>query len=283
MNTHSTLDKKFKKLTLSDFDLIADFLKKYPAENVDYNVCTIFTWGLNYDFEYAIHMDRLIILNPEYSYMLAPIGNKLTAEELYQINTCCEKVHSGIQVMAATEEFVTNTQNLEEYFIIKNDIDWNDYVYLIDDMIKLPGKKLSKKKNLISQFTRQNPNYYILPIDNTDKNELINFYHYWELNHGNDDNYLKIEFKAVNFCLENWDLLPANGLKLYVDDKLCAFSIYSPQTSDMATVHFEKYDPLMKGAAQIINYETAKHLRDRFIYVNREQDMGSPGLRQAKR
>jgi hypothetical protein len=37
-----------------------------------------------------------------------------------------------------------------------------------------------------------------------------------------------------------------------------------------------------KGASQIINHETAKSLKNRCRYLNREQDLGVKGLRQAK-
>jgi hypothetical protein len=64
---------------------------------------------------------------------------------------------------------------------------------------------------------------------------------------------------------------------------MIAFTIYSQQSDDMVNVHFEKFDREMKGAAQLINWETAKHLQDRYLYVNREEDMGVPGLRKSKR
>ena len=50
----------------------------------------------------------------------------------------------------------------------------------------------------------------------------------------------------------------------------------------MVTEHFEKFDPDKKGAAQLVNWETAKYLQKRFKYLNREQDLGLIGLRQAK-
>jgi len=51
----------------------------------------------------------------------------------------------------------------------------------------------------------------------------------------------------------------------------------------MVTVHFEKFDRRFKGASQMINRETARLVRPRFAWINREQDMGDEGLRQAKR
>jgi hypothetical protein len=50
----------------------------------------------------------------------------------------------------------------------------------------------------------------------------------------------------------------------------------------MADVHFEKFDPRSKGAAQVINWETARFLAATYKYINREQDLGIAGLRRAK-
>ena len=280
----NSIDKLFKKVTFDDYEIVSWYLQNYPAEGVDYSIFTIFTWGMLYNYEYAIYNERLIFLNPEYSFMLAPIGEKFTAEELYQLNNCCKKIHAGIEIMAVTENYITNTQNLEEYFTISIDEDWNDYVYLVDEMVNLSGKKLAKKKNLISQFKNNNPITSITPISKDDFDEILEFCHYWKEIHGNKGDYLDLEFEAIKSCLINWDRLPTEGIKLYSDEKLCAFSIYSKQTDDMVAVHFEKYDPNIKGAAQIINWESAKIQQSLgYKFINREQDMGSPGIRQAKR
>jgi hypothetical protein len=79
-----------------------------------------------------------------------------------------------------------------------------------------------------------------------------------------------------------WDILPCEGIIICLHDKIAAYSIFSPQTPDMADEHFEKFDPDKKGSAQIVNWETARHLQNRYKYLNREQDLGMEGLRQAK-
>jgi len=282
-NDFSTLEKMFKTITLDEFEMIYDFLRKYPAENCDFNICTVFSWGLFFKLEYAVFNERLVLFNPFYGYLLAPIGEKLTAAELYQINNCCQKIHKKVEIMVISDKYVQNTQNLGEYFTVYNDVDWNDYIYSAESLVNLSGKKLAKKKNLISQFLRQYPDWTIKKIESSDYHELMEFCYYWESVHENHDEYLDIEIEALKKSLEIWDVLPNEGIKLYVNGKICAFAIWSPQTNDMATVHYEKYDPVIKGAAQVINHETAKILKDKYTYINREQDMGLPGIRQAKR
>ena len=289
----SSIEKNLKPITLNDIEIIKDYLKKFPAENCDFNICTIYTWGLYFKLEYTIFNERLFLFNPFYAYLLAPLGEKFTAEELFQINNCCKKIHKNVEIMVVSDEYVKNTPDLSEYFTIINDLDWNDYVYDLDRLAQLSGKKLAKKKNLISQFMRVNPNWKIKNIEKNDIDEIMEFSYYWKELHdvGNafisskqdQSEYLDIEMEALKLSLQNWEILPNEGIKLYVNDKICAFAIWSPQTMDMVTIHYEKYDPLIKGAGQVINQQTALILKERFKYANREQDIGLPGIRQAKR
>jgi hypothetical protein len=47
-------------------------------------------------------------------------------------------------------------------------------------------------------------------------------------------------------------------------------------------IHIEKASPDLHGAFQVINQEFLKHEWAEWEFVNREQDVGDSGLRQAK-
>lgn len=73
------------------------------------------------------------------------------------------------------------------------------------------------------------------------------------------------------------------GLVAIADARVVAFALASPINADTCTEHFEKADHQCKGAAQYINQALATTLAPRFTWLNREQDLGLAGLRQAKR
>ena len=278
-----------KLATFDDFNIINDFLKKHPIEKCDFNICNIFTWELFSKLQYTFYLDRLILFNPSYVYFLSPIGEELSAKELFYIHSSFQKKYNDIELLGVSEKYVNNNPDLADFFDIKNDETLADYIYTAESLVNLSGKKLAKKKNLISQFTRLYPDFSVKPVHAVDYGEIIDFCHYWKEEHDLagtheiESEKLDLELEAIKSALTHWDLLPCDGTKVYAAGKLCAFSIYSPQTVDMATVHFEKYDHKVKGAGQVINHETAKILIGNFQYINREQDMGSPGMRQAKR
>ena len=68
-----------------------------------------------------------------------------------------------------------------------------------------------------------------------------------------------------------------------MDDALEAFSIGSYNAREkMAIIHIEKANPEMRGLYQLINQQFLIHAFPEAELVNREDDMGLPGLRQAK-
>ena len=67
-----------------------------------------------------------------------------------------------------------------------------------------------------------------------------------------------------------------------MDGKVCAFNFASPLTADTADVHVEKADDTFEGSYAVINNALAKLLLPKYKFLNREEDLGLPGLRQAK-
>jgi hypothetical protein len=59
-------------------------------------------------------------------------------------------------------------------------------------------------------------------------------------------------------------------------------SIAEKLTGDTAVIHFEKANPDIDGLYQVINQWTCQYSLKEFRFVNREQDLGEPGLRKAK-
>ena len=65
-------------------------------------------------------------------------------------------------------------------------------------------------------------------------------------------------------------------------NKIVAFSIGEMLNDDTAIIHFEKSDPTIRGLYQVINHEFVVHAWPHTTYINREEDMGIPGLRHSK-
>jgi hypothetical protein len=166
---------------------------------------------------------------------------------------------------------------------VKIDLANGDYIYSTQKLVDLQGNKLHKKRNLVNQFLALYPDYACLPLQASDLDDCLVLSEKWRRMRTCLELDFTHETSALKKALGNFSELELQGLKISHGGALFAFSIFSRLSSNMADVHFEKFDPLVKGASQVINWETAKFLAEKYKYINREQDLGIEGLRQAKK
>ena len=76
--------------------------------------------------------------------------------------------------------------------------------------------------------------------------------------------------------------LELSGIVIRIDGNIEAIAVYEKMNSDTVVVHYEKGSPDYDGIYKGINVETAKLVQKEVAFINREPDMGLPGLRKAK-
>ena len=81
---------------------------------------------------------------------------------------------------------------------------------------------------------------------------------------------------------QNFEALELKGGLLRVDGELAAFSIGEPICSNTFGVHIEKADTRFHGAYPAMAQAFAAHFAMDYTYLNREEDLGIPGLRKSK-
>jgi len=270
-------------LELKHIPALREYLDKYPRQNCDYAICNLLTWGKLYKNLIGKWKDRLLILNPRYQSLCFPIGKYPEPEELKALLLELIGQYPEIELIIIPEQYIEQYPALNDVLEVSESEAWADYIYEIDRLATLSGKKLAKKKNLVSQFVRTYPEYKVLPITAENREVINSFAAKWKREREVDGIYLNAELQALSYAMEYWDELPIQGILICYHNKIVAFSIFSEQTTDTISVHFEKYDPDKKGAAQAINWETARLLQGHYKWLNREQDLGLEGLRQAKK
>lgn len=165
--------------------------------------------------------------------------------------------------------------------------DSSDYVYYLDKLINLRGNKLSNKRNYVNFFKRHNQDnwdFELITPDNLEECREMNEIWSQKRNY-NGDIYLYGEYCAVQRCFDNYFDLDLEGGLIRVENKIVAFTMGERLNSDTYVIHIEKAFNYIRGAYQMINREFAVYVREmypRLIYMNREDDMGHMGLRDAK-
>lgn len=277
---------EFKAITLEDKNILEKYLKPYKFTTSEYSFTNLFIWRVACDIQYSIFKDVLIIkkkdFNNDYHFM-QPIGyNKNNLKEIVD-NLIQYKDKSEMKYIFkdAELEFIKDLNSIyPEKFKILEDIDNFDYIYESSKLISLSGKKLHKKKNHYNNFVKNNE-FRVAPIDYENICDCIMLAKRCALKN-NTSKYLFFELEAIKELLINKNTFNLEGMAVYVDEELSAFTLGERINDHMAIIHIEKADSDINGLYSFINKAFVETYFSQVPFINREQDLGIEGLRQAK-
>ena len=270
---------RFSDVHLTDKGKLREFLWAHEVIPSDYNFSTLYSWGEVYRFRWAFFRGRLLIHNGRDDFLLMPVGEYFGVEEMVAVSDAMRREGKSGNFVLVDDDYIRLFPEIGTYFRMELDEADADYIYLSRKLVELKGKKLIKKRNLISQFQALFPDYRCRSLNAADADECRALAGEWGRYR---DTGASDELSVLSRSLEAFGELDLEGLGIFVGGRMAAFSLFSRQNSNTVAVHFEKFDPVVKGASQVINWETARVLADRFPYINREQDLGIEGLRRAK-
>lgn len=161
-----------------------------------------------------------------------------------------------------------------------------DYVYDIERLCELHGKKLQAKRNHCNRFEAEHPDFQILPLTADLLPQCRAFTERWYDAHEGvtEDDYAE-ERRAVAQAFEHFSALQMEGLVLFAEGEIYAFCMGNRIREDTFDVNFEKALADVNGAYPMINRAFARTVHEKYPeirYLNREDDMGLEGLRRAK-
>lgn len=162
-------------------------------------------------------------------------------------------------------------------YTVSEDRDNFDYVYSQKDLAKLTGRKFHKKRNLIKAFIN-NYDYEGKPLLEEYIPDALAVLESWREERDDLGDYV-----AAKEALEKAEELQLCGGIYYVDGQPVAYSLGEELARGTSfVIHFEKAAGNYKGIWQFVNQAFASILPDKYATINREQDLGNEGLRQAK-
>jgi len=152
-----------------------------------------------------------------------------------------------------------------------------DYLHLRSDLAELRGDKYQKKRNQIHSFEKEY-DCVAEPLGPDDVADARSVLDVWRESKGSEADYL-----AAIDALELQSELGLIGRIYRVQNLPVGWWLgeYMPQYQ-MFVEHFEKGSFDFPGVYQFINRDMAASLPGSTQYINREQDLGDEGLRQAK-
>lgn len=269
----------WKKLTIEDKEIIDNFTKG-KFKTCDYNFTNLFLWSQGEDLHYKIENDVLIIhgtfVEDEYCFMPIPKNEnavgamKEIIKDLFQNNK---------KIVLVPEEW---KEKLEDSFILEERRDSFDYVYSIESLAYLKGRKYAKKKNRVHNFTKSY-DYTYESINSENIDEVIHFQSNWCHDKECEDiPVLRNENMGILNLLHNFDRLGIKGGILRVEEKIVAYTLGEAINDEYVVIHIEKGLNDYVGSYQMINMTFLEKEFTDYKFVNREDDFGDEGLREAK-
>jgi len=278
----------FQPILLEDKSIIDEFLHDKRYESSICSFTNFYMWRAPYHIEWTIVEGCLCIKasHHDHTYMLAPFArqNGSIAAALKAMLDYFSAAGQPFVLKGVSAESKAELEALRPgYFSFVADRDNYDYVYLIEDLLWLKGRKYSSKKNHLNYFKRTYSQYQYLPLTADLLPSCLETALQWYADREQDnENEIELEQAAVVDILHHYDALALSGGAILIDGKMEAFSIGEQLNDDMALIHVEKGNPHIRGIYQAINQEFCRDRWSELKYVNREEDMGIDGLRQAK-
>ncbi len=285
----------FTPLSVTDYKSIKSFFQNQQYRLSSYSLLSLIVWSnQTLQTHYTIEDNVLILGNksikhPETNHLFLPLSptQNITPEYCAIIAK-----KSGFDHMwFVPEDFLLqcDRREVETYFNITEHTEFDDYVYLSEDLMNLKGNKYIRQRNLIHQFDKkyvQKGKVNVESINHTNTSACLNFLQKWcEIRDCNleENEELACEKIATVTTLNNFDALEAMGILIRISGEVSAFGICSHLTDTMGVLNFEKAYPDIKGLYQFLDNECAKRLFAGYTYINKESDMNIPNLAQSKK
>lgn len=276
----------FKKPEITDKEWVNECLIHAHSMNCEYTFGNLFIWSAAYSTTICKYKDFLICRwgrGDEISYSI-PLGEGDFSDAIQQIVEDAKSLGIKANIYGITSGYTSTIQEaFTGMFSYKYDVGYNDYIYSVAKMASLSGKKYHSKRNHITNFKKNNPDWSFEQISIDNIQECIALHSEWISNKDGDDEDYSYEFEAVLTAFEHFDELDLIGGLIRVKGKVIAYTLGEAQMNGKCFVtHFEKAPADIQGAYAIINQEFTKNCLFQYEYVNREEDLGIEGLRKAK-
>ena len=170
-------------------------------------------------------------------------------------------------------------EHIEKHYptlTFEEDRDNADYIYEKRSLIELVGPALHKKLVHAQKFMKEHPERILLPSNVAPKKDMIYILEQWAQNKTSVE-----DQEATLLAIKHQEALNLKGYVLYSKDIPIAFAL-GEEDNQRFIIHIEKALFQYKGVYQYINRAFASELGEDIIEINREQDLGIDGLRQAK-
>jgi hypothetical protein len=273
---------EFTPLRLDHQRQYIELLRASGTEASDYSFANIWGWAEEYDLRWAWQDDLVWIRQgvPK-DFLWAPIGPWENIDWATRLGPLQQV---GIEMIRVPEPLKTRLEDsLGSALRIEPSREHWDYLYDVSELSSLKGNRFHKKKNLYNQFVK-NYSFEFMPMSPEIIQMALEMQEEWCLwRDCESSETLSAENRAILRVFRDWkDMVHLIGGALMVENTPVAYTVAEALSDTTLVIPFEKGCTGFKGVYQAINRIFLENAADGFSRVNREQDLGDPGLRKAK-
>lgn len=276
---------QFQKLNPKEKAAYNEYLLNCGQRGCEYNFSNLYLWGRQ---KAAFLEDSLVFFSQfnQRSVYLFPLCRGNLKDTIDAIIHDAQSRGIPCRLTSLTHDDCDALEALyPNKFRFHHDRSSFDYIYNIEDLATLKGKKFQKKRNHLNKFKQLHPDYRLelLTDANTPMVEdlLRRWYaHKLELDPSGD---YYMEQVAISRALRHREELDMEGLVLMDGDDILAMTLGTHLAANTFDVQFEKAIDESAYVAMCSGF--AAHLMAKYPqlqFLNREDDLGIEGLRKSK-
>ncbi len=277
----------FKPFTPNDKALYESYYANGTERTCMYSFANLYAWGKQ---SFAIIDNQMVMLSQFGNHFVYPfpLGNNINKSILDAVieDSKARGIPCRFGYMPESAKTMLEQFYPDEFDILYKETSL-DYVYDINDLADLKGRKFHSKRNHVHKFHNVFPNYSIVQITNDNIITVRKMLEKWYSEHidANPDEMFESERRAVDRSLSAFEALELDGIMILNGDDVLAMTLGSRITQSTFDVHYEKALYTSNGTYSAINQKFAQYLRNKYPelkFIDREEDMGDEGLRKAK-
>nr|MDO8109630.1 phosphatidylglycerol lysyltransferase domain-containing protein [Candidatus Sigynarchaeota archaeon] len=276
----------YKPIELGDKVTFDEHFNAHPPDISEYTFTNLYMWRKHYKFAWKSWNGSLLLISSMTAgkvMLFPPIGGNVVAA-IEVVKADATAAGTLLELHRVPELMVTAINESGMPVEIIEDRDNWDYVYATKDLSTLDGSKYAETRKKLSRFNRDHECEF-KALDAPFIEKILKMQEEWCNLRGCDESEgLSDENSAIKDIMSNWNALKFTGGMLIEKDRIVAYSLGEKLNPGTIVVHVEKANPHPSffGAYQAINKHFATVCAAGFEFINREQDIGEPGLRRAK-
>lgn len=273
----------FKSLQLGDRKEVENVTKQFPPYS-DFNFVNLWSWNIHDQIRISQLNCNLVVrfscpaTDHQFYSFFGSFEVERTAEQL--LERCrSEGLEAKLRFIPeiAAKALLARIEDRDSF----------DYIWSVGYILGFGNKILRNKLRKLEKFKEAFPQYSIGRLNLQSKQtqrQIIELFERWQVGKNQWGKSAKIELAALKRCMALSEHVEFSAFGGFLNNALIGFSINEVVQCGYFISHFQKADPEFYGLGELMIHELAQLAQQSGCeYINAQEDLGVPGLREAKK